>query len=61
MGNIIQKYQSEGLKKVLKMGTGRFAIRRRGIRLQENYEMEEFYFSLSYYSIIHHVLILFKR
>ena len=41
-GNIIQKCKSEGLKKVLKKGSRRFAIGKRAIYLDENYEMEEF-------------------
>ena len=66
-----KKCQSEGLKKV-KKGDGEICHRKGGflkkgglnlcaIYLQENHEMEEFYFSLSHYSIIDHFLIFFKR
>ena len=44
----------------IKKGDGGFAIER-DAHLQENYEIEEFYFSLSHYYVIHHFSILFKR
>ena len=67
-----KKCQGEGLKKVLKKGERRDlpykggflkkgGLNLRAMHLKENYKMEEFYFSLSDYPIIHSFSILFKR
>ena len=66
-----KKCQSEGLKKVLKRGTGRFFIERRVskeeqikpacITFPRNKWNGRTYFSQSHYCMIHHVSILFKR
>ena len=66
-----KKCQSEGFKKVKNRERGRSAIEKcflkkgglkmRGVmHLQENYEKEEFYFSLPHYSMMHHFLIMFN-